>query len=580
MTLTKITSKSIKDNEIVNADLHSAAAIASTKLAKPIDLADNEKIRFGGGQDLEIFHDSNNSIINDNGTGELQIQRAGNTILTFNDQGIIINDPTGGAAVEIKGFEGGNASLKLIADEGDDSGDTWRIQSNATDNNFKIQNDTSGSLANIWQLNTSGDVHQTGHLKLPDSKQIRLGDDHDLIIEHNGSNSIINDAGTGTLILQSAGNDILSLTSAGVNITDPNGEAILQVTGFENNNAALQLVADEGDDNGDKWKLVSVNGANTLNFQNNTSGADVTKWKVDTAGNVTQTGDLTLPDNERVKFGEGTDMTIGHTSGVNTIAIASDLEIVHGTEKLAQFKDDGDVHFYSNNELRLTATTNGVQVERDDAGADVLFVVKNQNDHTNADAIVRLLTTHTSAHSIIQFGDSGDGDNGRIDYDHNNVDMTFAVNASNTYEMDAGAFHPLSTSKDLGRNTNSYRFDNVYCNDLSESSDKNEKNTIVGSDLGLDFINKLNPVSYKKNDGESGRTHYGLIAQEVETVISEIGKTTKEFAGFVKTTHTDDGKGNAVDSYDCYALRYTQFISPIIKAIQELSTKVAALEAA
>ena len=69
MTLTKITSKSIKDNEIVNADLHSAAAIATTKLAKPIDLADNEKLRFGDGQDLEIYHDTNDSIISDGGTG-------------------------------------------------------------------------------------------------------------------------------------------------------------------------------------------------------------------------------------------------------------------------------------------------------------------------------------------------------------------------------------------------------------------------------------------------------------------------------------------------------------------------------
>ena len=33
MTLTKITSKSIKDNEIVNADVNASAAIAGTKIA-------------------------------------------------------------------------------------------------------------------------------------------------------------------------------------------------------------------------------------------------------------------------------------------------------------------------------------------------------------------------------------------------------------------------------------------------------------------------------------------------------------------------------------------------------------------
>ena len=609
MTLTKVTSNGIKDGEIVNADLHSAAAIASTKLAKPIVLADNEQIRFGNEEDLKIFHSGNNSIINDNGAGELLIQRAGNTILTFNDQGIIINDPTGGAAVEIKGFEGGNASLKLIADEGDDDGDVWRIQSNATDNNFKIQNNGSGALSNIWQLNTSGDVHQTGHLSLPNSKEIRLGDSDDLLISHNGTDSIINDQGAGNLVLKTNGAKVsittgggqaianfvnngvcelyhqghrtLTTNSAGILVTDPSGEAIVQVTAPEGQSASVQLTADDGDDNGDRWKLVSVASTNTFNLQNNTSGANVTKWKISTLGDVTQTGHINFPDDKKVKFGEGNDMAIGHVSGVNTISLASDLEIIHGTEKLAIFKDDGDVELYNNDELRFQVLSNGCQVSRNDAGADTLFTVKNNNNHTNADALLRLQTTHTSAHSIIQFGDSNDGDNGKIDYDHNSVDMTFAVNATNSYEMDNGAFHPLASSRDLGRNTgNSVRWDNVFCVNLTEHSDRNDKNTIVASDLGLDFVNKLKPVSYKFNDGESGRTHYGLISQDIETLLSEIGKTTKEFAGFVKTTATDDGKGNAVDPYDCYALRYTEFISPIIKAIQELSTKVAALEAA
>ena len=172
----------------------------------------------------------------------------------------------------------------------------------------------------------------------------------------------------------------------------------------------------------------------------------------------------------------------------------------------------------------------------------------------------------------------------------NSSNMGFLRHSSNQIGVSIGGasrlrftndhFSPLLASIDLGRNTSTHRFDNVFCVNLTESSDKNEKNTIATSDLGLDFINKLNPVSYKRNDGESGRTHYGMIAQEIETVISQIGKTTKDFAGFVKTTHTEDAEGNTVDPYDCYALRYTEFISPIIKAIQELSTKVAALESA
>ena len=42
-------------------------------LTTPIDLLDNEKIRFGTGNDLEIFHDGSQSFIKDTGTGSFKI---------------------------------------------------------------------------------------------------------------------------------------------------------------------------------------------------------------------------------------------------------------------------------------------------------------------------------------------------------------------------------------------------------------------------------------------------------------------------------------------------------------------------
>ena len=44
-----------------------------------VDLADNQKIRFGAGNDLEIFHNASDSIINDAGTGSLKLQLGGST---------------------------------------------------------------------------------------------------------------------------------------------------------------------------------------------------------------------------------------------------------------------------------------------------------------------------------------------------------------------------------------------------------------------------------------------------------------------------------------------------------------------
>jgi hypothetical protein len=125
------------------------------------------------------------------------------------------------------------------------------------------------------------------------------------------------------------------------------------------------------------------------------------------------------------------------------------------------------------------------------------------------------------------------------------------------------------------------------------TSDSRLKTEIQPSELGLNFINSLNPVSYKwitssteivrdENGNilsdENGETltidkpgirpHYGLIAQELKSAITESG--VSDFAGFVQEDPSDP------DSL--MSIRYEEFISPMIKAIQELSARVEELE--
>ena len=108
---------------------------------------------------------------------------------------------------------------------------------------------------------------------------------------------------------------------------------------------------------------------------------------------------------------------------------------------------------------------------------------------------------------------------------------------------------------------------NAYLNSaVTVISDERTKTNILSSDLGLSFINSLNPVKYNKIDGN--RTHYGLIAQEVKSVLDEAG--IQDFGGWVISDINDpDGQ---------QALRYEEFISPLIKAIQELTARVKSLE--
>ena len=54
-------------------------------LSKPVDLADNEKIRLGTGNDLQIYHDGSNSYLIEGGTGDFYIQ--GSNIMLENTNG-------------------------------------------------------------------------------------------------------------------------------------------------------------------------------------------------------------------------------------------------------------------------------------------------------------------------------------------------------------------------------------------------------------------------------------------------------------------------------------------------------------
>jgi len=133
-----------------------------------------------------------------------------------------------------------------------------------------------------------------------------------------------------------------------------------------------------------------------------------------------------------------------------------------------------------------------------------------------------------------------------------------------------GAFE--DNAQDIG--SSSVRWDDIYAtNGTIQTSDQQEKNTIEDSDLGIDFIKRLTPKSYIFN-GKT-RTHYGLIAQDVETVLGDISKPTSEFAGFIKTDISEEQDGSQYR----YGLRYTEFVAPLIKAIKEQQTIIEDLQA-
>lgn len=113
----------------------------------------------------------------------------------------------------------------------------------------------------------------------------------------------------------------------------------------------------------------------------------------------------------------------------------------------------------------------------------------------------------------------------------------------------------------------------IYANNspISTSSDARKKRNIAGlDDRYLTLIKSINPVSFKYIEelSTSDRAHAGFIAQDVLTAMNNAGISTKEFAAFV------DLKGDGEE----YALRYEEFISPLLLYVKHLESRIEILE--
>jgi hypothetical protein len=186
---------------------------------------DNVRIKIGSGTggDLRIYHDGSNSYIEDSGTGDLIIS-GDNDVMIKDGTGNLLFNGNASNSVELyfggsKKFETtstgvkvqstGTATLTLL--DADDSSEV-SINHNAGVTTI-LYSDLifdAGGGNNVLQLTSA--INALENITLPDSKKILLGTGADLEIYHDGSNSYIDEVGTGSLFIR--GSDIFIKANA------------------------------------------------------------------------------------------------------------------------------------------------------------------------------------------------------------------------------------------------------------------------------------------------------------------------------------------------------------------------------
>ena len=251
-------------------------------------MEDSDKLTFGAGDDLELYHDGSNSYIKDSGTGALISWASANYIRGSSGEDMI--KATTGGAVEAyyanaKKFEttsGGGTltgSWAVTTSLNPDASDGATLGTNALE-----WSDLYIADGGVIYFGDDQDVQlehvaDTG-LRFPDGDKLIFGAGNDLTLHHDGSNSYISDAGTGNLYVLAS---VFAVNNAA--------------------NSAAQIIATDGG-------AVELyhNGSKKINTES--TGATLT-------GVLALSSHLDMPDSAKVKLGTGDDLKLYH-DGTNS----------------------------------------------------------------------------------------------------------------------------------------------------------------------------------------------------------------------------------------------------------------------
>ena len=395
-------------------------------------MGDNDKATFGAGDDLQIFHNGTESFIREVGEGGLKIDSNGpeislrvnatenalvaesngavtvyydnNSKLATTDTGIDvtgeitadgltveaasnalirISDSTnanqrldlqhnGGVASLISGNNGAHGILKLVSYDGTDTVERFKISGNG---NIGFFEDTGTTEKLVWSAASED-------LNFADSVKATFGADDDLQIYHDGSNSYIDDVGTGNLLINADSLRLRDTTGSPYLLGNVGAEVRLYyagstklsttATGIDVTGTATMDGLDISSNGNDSFTQTHTDG-NTVIFTQAGTGGDV-QWRNANGGaliNTAATNRALFDSNGDISFYEDTGTTpklfwdaSAESLGIGT---SSPAELVHA----ADTSTGGAVGFRAENSeghVNLLTNGGGLQIETSASG--------------------------------------------------------------------------------------------------------------------------------------------------------------------------------------------------------------------
>ena len=272
---------------------------------------DDAAIFLGDDSDLKIHHDGSNSRIQDVGTGDLIIQGSADIKLqSASAENYIVANDTGSVDIffdNSKKVETTSGGLKVTGI----TTLTDRLHVEAGISTFDA--DVRFGIGATVGFGTSAFFR--------DDAAIFMGNDSDLKIHHDGSNSRIQDVGTGDLILQG---------SADIKLQSASAENYI----VANDTGSVEIYFDNSK------KVETTSGG--LNVTGITTFSD----RINVVSGVS-----TFQDDAKLTFGAQTDLLIQHDG--------TDTEIYNKTGNLKIRSNDLDIQDYTNGHSMITADQDG-----------------------------------------------------------------------------------------------------------------------------------------------------------------------------------------------------------------------------